>query len=282
MSNSSKHCCAPPKPVEANLKRRLLTGVVAILLVAAIIGWARPWIFTTLVLSVTVLALYEYFAMALPEYPGEQALGMLFGAAVALITVIPNLASPELWISLLLIAGFTAYLFLRGSLHERLNRLAWMLLGGFYIGWLTPNWIFLFRFPDGRRWVFFVVTVIAAGDTAAYFVGRRFGNKKLAPQISPAKTVEGAGGYMIAGLGAGIIAALSFLRDYPFFEIAVLALLLAGFGQLGDLFESWLKRVFAVKDSSSLIPGHGGVLDRLDSLLFPAVFANAYLKVFHS
>jgi phosphatidate cytidylyltransferase len=268
--------------VEANLKRRFLSALVAVSLVASIVGWARPWIFTALVLSVTVVALYEYFAMALPGYPGEQALGMLFGFTVSLLSVVPGLSDRELWLALLLILSFAGYLFAGGSLRERLTRLAWMVLGGFYIGLLTPNWIFLFRFPDGRSWVFFVLIVIVAGDTAAYFVGKRFGARKLAPQISPAKTVAGAWGYTIGSLAAGAIAAQSFLGGYPFVEITALALLLAGLGQLGDLFESLLKRVFAVKDSGALMPGHGGVLDRIDSLIFPAVFANAYLKVFHS
>lgn len=268
--------------MEANLKRRFLTALVAVSLVAAIVGWARPWIFSALVLSVTVVALYEYFAMALPGYPGEQALGMLFGFAVSLLSVVPDLSDRELWLSLLLILSLTGYLFAGGSLRERLTRLAWMVLGGFYIGLLTPNWIALFRFSDGRNWVFFVLAVVVAGDSAGYFIGKRYGAKKLAPQISPAKTVAGAWGYIIGGVAAGAIAAQSFLVAYPFLEITALALLLAGLGQLGDLFESLLKRVFGVKDSSAFMPGHGGVLDRIDSLIFPAVFANAYLRVFHS
>ena len=121
-----------------------------------------------------------------------------------------------------------------------------------------------------------------AGDTAAYFVGRRFGVRKLAPEISPGKTWAGAWGYMAGGLIVGVLAAQFLFAKHPFLEIVALALLLATLGQVGDLFESLLKRVFNVKDSSSLVPGHGGILDRLDSLIFPAVFANAYLKVFHS
>ena len=251
-------------------------------LVAMIVGWARPLVFTTLVLSVTVLALYEYFAMALPGYPGEQILGVLFGITVSLLLVIPDLADRELWLSLLLVLSFTGCLFAGGKLQEKLTRLAWTVLGAFYIGLLMPNWIFLFRFPDGRSWVFFVLSVIVAGDTAAYFTGKRFGVTKLAPEISPAKTVAGAWGYLCGGAVAGAIAAPLLLGKYPFLAITALALILAVLGQIGDLFESLLKRVFAVKDSSALLPGHGGVLDRLDSLIFPAVFAHAYLRVFHS
>ncbi|HEY7556468.1 MAG TPA: phosphatidate cytidylyltransferase [Candidatus Binatia bacterium] len=267
--------------METNLKRRLLTALIAISLVIVIVGWARPWIFTVFILSMTALALYEYFAMALPGYPGEQVLGVLFGVTVSFLLVIPDLGDRELWLSLLLVLSFTGYLFARGKLHEKLTRLAWTVLGGFYIGLLMPNWIFLFRVPDGRSWVFFVLGVIVAGDTVAYFAGKRFGVKRLAPEISPAKTVAGAWGYLLGSVVAGAFAALLLLVEYPFLEITLLALILAALGQLGDLFESLLKRVFAVKDSGSLLPGHGGILDRLDSLIFPAVFANAYLRVFH-
>jgi phosphatidate cytidylyltransferase len=123
--------------------------------------------------------------------------------------------------------------------------------------------------------------VVATGDTVAYFAGKRFGVRKLAPEISPGKTWAGAWGYVLGAAVTGSVAWRFYFLDYPFLEIAGLAVAFAVLGQVGDLFESLLKRVFNVKDSSSLVPGHGGVLDRLDSMIFPAVFANAYLKVFH-
>lgn len=268
--------------MEANLKRRVVTALVAIPLLVLIVGWGRPWLFTALILSVIALALYEYCAMALPRHPGEQALGVVFGVAVALLLVIPDLGSRELWLALLLVAYFTAYLISSGELEDRLARLAWTLLGGLYIGFLTPHWILLFRFPKGRVWVFFVLGVIMAGDSAAYVVGRRFGAKKLAAEISPGKTVAGAWGYLAGSVVAGAIAGLLLLDDFTVLEAVALAVLLAVLGQIGDLFESLLKRVFKVKDAGALLPGHGGLLDRIDSLIFPAVFATAYLKVFHS
>jgi phosphatidate cytidylyltransferase len=268
--------------VEANLKRRLLSAAVALSIVVFVVGWAKPWIFTGLVLGVTAVALYEYFAMVLPGKPAQQALGVMFGFALALFHWLPDIVNRELWLALWLIVVFASSLFSYGELSERLTRLAWTMLGTFYIGWLAPHWIMLWQLPDGRNWVFFVLLVIVAGDTSAYFVGHRFGVKKLAPRISPAKTVAGAFGYTLGGGAAGALGARFLLQTYPFFEITFLAFLLTGLGQLGDLFESLLKRVFAVKDSSALVPGHGGVLDRIDSLIFPAVFADAYLKVFHS
>jgi phosphatidate cytidylyltransferase len=119
------------------------------------------------------------------------------------------------------------------------------------------------------------------GDSAAYFAGRRFGIRKLAPQISPGKTIAGAWGYLAGAALAGFLCAWLVFERFNWTEILLLALIAGVLGQLGDLFESWLKRVFAVKDSGSLLPGHGGLLDRLDSLIFPAVFTSAYLRLFH-
>jgi phosphatidate cytidylyltransferase len=162
-----------------------------------------------------------------------------------------------------------------------LVRLALTVLGGFYLGYLLPHWILLFRLAQGRYWVAFVLLVIMSGDTVAYFIGGRFGKKRLAPKISPGKTVEGALGYVAGSGAAGFVAGRWFFPELSAGEIIALALTLSILGQLGDLFESWIKRAFAVKDSGQLLPGHGGILDRLDSLIFPGVFAAAYLGMFH-
>ena len=187
------------------------------------------------------------------------------------------------WLGMLFLIGFSVYLLSAGELAERLNRLLLTLLGGIYAGFLLPHWILLFRQPQGRAWTFWLLAVVMTGDTAAYFVGRRFGFHKLAPHISPGKTVEGAWGYIAGAVIAGIMAAKLLFEPLTFswLEILLLGVVAGILGQLGDLFESWIKRVFAVKDSGRLLPGHGGLLDRLDSLIFPAVFTSTYLRVFH-
>ncbi|MGH7930922.1 MAG: phosphatidate cytidylyltransferase, partial [Candidatus Binatia bacterium] len=183
--------------MEANLKRRILTALLIVPFLAVVVGWGPPWIFAMLILGVTSLALFEYFNIALPAHPADRKLGVLFGLAVSLLAVIPEVIDRGLCLSVLLVLIFTVYVFVSGKLHDKVVRLGWLLLGGFYIGLLMPNWVFLFRLPNGRSWVFFVFAVIVMGDTVAYFIGRRFGVKKLAPEISPGKTWVGAWAYTL-------------------------------------------------------------------------------------
>ena len=268
--------------MEANLKSRLITGFIGIPLLVLLIGWGYPWLFHGIFLLIIIGALREYFAIVFPGHLRDQLIGIASGFAVSLVVFLSELARVELFLPPLLVLFFSIYLIMDGQLQERLMRLAWTLLGALYLGYLLPQWISLFRRPDGRAWVFFVLVVVMVGDTCAYFVGRRFGKRKLAPEISPGKTMEGAMAYIAGSVLAGCLAGRFLAVGLTWGELVILSGLLGVLGQIGDLFESWIKRVFAVKDSGTWFPGHGGLLDRLDSLIFPAVFTTAYLKAFHS
>jgi phosphatidate cytidylyltransferase len=268
--------------VGANLKSRAITAAVAIPLLIALIVWGSPWLFTGIFFLVTVAALREYFTMVFPAERAKRFCGVALGSIVALLLILPQIVESELWLGLLAALCFTLYIFVKAGSQHALKQLAWILLGCVYLGYLLPHWVLLFRLPHGRAWVFFVLWVIMAGDSVAYFVGSRFGRRKLAPRISPGKTVEGAWGYIAGSVIAGFFGALFIVPELHWLEAVGLAAWLSILGQAGDLFESWLKRTFAMKDSGNLLPGHGGLLDRLDSLIFPAVFSTAYIKVFHS
>jgi phosphatidate cytidylyltransferase len=162
---------------------------------------------------------------------------------------------------------------------------AWMVGGALYIGWLLSFLVSLriepgtIAFPEaGRNFVFLALLATFGSDTLAYFTGKALGRHKMAPQISPGKTWEGA----IAGVVGGIIVGLLFTLETPlqlplnWWQAVILGLLISVFGQLGDLAESLLKRSFGVKDSGSLMPGHGGILDRIDSVLFAGVVVYLY------
>jgi phosphatidate cytidylyltransferase len=268
--------------VDANLKARLATAAVGIPALVWLIAWGPPWLFATCFFMLTVGALYEYFAMTFPQAWPQRLAGNAFGVALALAVVLSGQSAAVEYSGVTLVLLFSASLFFREKFPEQANPLFRTLFGGLYVGYLTPFVVLLFRRPDGRAWMGWLLFVVMAGDSAAYFIGRRFGKRKLAPTLSPGKTVAGAWGYLFGAVIVGLAGAALLLKEFSWLEILLLSSALAGLGQAGDLFESWIKRLSAVKDSGSLLPGHGGLLDRIDSLIFPAVFATAYLRMFHS
>ncbi len=147
-----------------------------------------------------------------------------------------------------------------------------------YLPLLFPFFILIQRDPQGLSWIFFLLAVNYAGDTGAYYTGRTLGRHKLAPMVSPQKTVEGS----IGGLSANILVAWIFQRtlfsSHSFLLMASLGLTIGVVSQVGDLLESMFKRTARVKDSGSLFPGHGGLLDRMDSLLLPAPVIYFFIK----
>ncbi len=259
---------------------RVITALAGIPLLIVIIGWGLPWHFSLLVFLATTVSLFEYFFIAFPGRWRERILGILSGVLVSLGILIPGFPESGLWLSGAIVVTFSTYLFFEEKLQERYNHLGWTLLGTLYIGYLVPHFVLLYR-SHGREWVFFVLLVIMAGDTAAYFVGSFLGRRKLSPEISPGKTVEGALGGIGASVLTGVMGAKFLLPGVPWLETLWLSLVLSVLGQAGDLFESWIKRVFSVKDSGNLLPGHGGLLDRMDSLIFPVVFTTHYLRLLY-
>lgn len=172
----------------------------------------------------------------------------------------------------------------KAPIKELYYRETYIIWGVFYIGLLYP-FVYLIRgnadylqTAPGGMWLFYLLASLWVCDTAAMFFGSRFGKHQLAPAVSPNKTIEGfIGGF----IGAGIIAVifkLFWLKDIGIQHFIYLSLVIATFGQLGDLVESLWKRAIAIKDSSAIIPGHGGVLDRFDSLLFATPPVYLYLK----
>ncbi len=268
--------------MDANLKARIATAAVGIPLLLWLIAWGPPWLFTAFFFILTVGALDEYFAMTFPRSWQQRLAGNAFGVALALVVILSGQSPAIEYFGAALVLVFSASLFFREKLIARANSLSRTLFGGLYIGYLIPIVVLLFRRPDGRAWMGWLLFVIMAGDSAAYFIGRCFGKRKLAPALSPGKTVAGAWAYLLSALMIGLAGAALMLKEFSWLEILPLSLALAVLGQVGDLFESWIKRISAVKDSGRILPGHGGLLDRLDSLIFPAVFTTAYLRMFHS
>ncbi|HVO83773.1 MAG TPA: phosphatidate cytidylyltransferase [Syntrophobacteria bacterium] len=250
--------------------QRWLTAAAALPLLVAIIAVGPSWLVTLLVVVVATLGLLELARLLLPEAPVRLRL-LLAGGGILL----PLAAH---WLGPTGLTGATvAFLFvsiLPFLFHTTMNReilrsMGAMAFAQLYIPFTLSHLVLFLRFPSGRRWVFLVLAVIFAGDTGAFYSGRFWGSHRLAPVLSPKKTVEGAIGGLVASLIIAVLAG-KLLNPAPLkvFAFLLLGLGLALVGQLGDLMESMIKRASRVKDAGALLPGHGGMLDRLDSLLF--------------
>ena len=285
--------------MDANLVRRVGFAAVAIPL-ALLIVWYGGLPLALLLAAAGLLATRELFDLAeRSEVRPARAIGLVSAAAIAPITY-ATLAAPDVraivavaWpyaAALWLVAVMSWGLATRSPLQRPLASVAVTVLGVAYAGGL-PAFLLAIRHSgfERRSWagawlVFYPLVVTWAVDTAAMFGGRALGGPKLAPTVSPGKTRSGsvagvAGGLVVAPLfGAAIFPRVGI--EIPLWQLLAIAVVLGVIGQIGDLVESLFKREAGVKDSSHLIPGHGGVLDRLDSLYFVVPVAAAMYRVF--
>jgi phosphatidate cytidylyltransferase len=202
-----------------------------------------------------------------------------FGLLVAASVLTGMLAWTGAAISTSVVGGLVLPLWRHQDLTLALQRVGLLVLGVLYVGFFVPHVALLREQPDGWRWVLFTVYTAMGSDSGAYFAGRAWGRRKLLPAVSPSKTVEGALGGLGGAVAVALLCRLIFFAQLGSGEAIGLALAIAVLAALGDLCESAIKRAFGAKDSGWIIPGHGGILDRLDSLLFPFVFAYYYYAV---
>jgi len=258
---------------------RLATAAVAIPALLLLIFVAPAWAINVLVASLGVVALTEYAGMAFRGQPAERGIATGLGLLALASAVVARAPGP------IPTAGFAAAvcvgLFLvvlrRVDPAVGFRDLSIMLLGALYVGMLFPHFVWLRYLDAGSEWMTFVIAVGMASDTGAYFVGKAFGRHRLIPRVSPGKTVEGAVGNLLSGVLVGAAAKWVLLPARGLGEIIGLAVIMSLVGQLGDLSESVMKRTFGAKESGWIFPGHGGVLDRIDSLLFPVTLVYYYV-----
>jgi len=260
------------------LKKRIITALIGLPLLIAVVWFGEPW-FTILVAIWGLLAASEFYRMV----STAKVLPLTyFGLIWALLFILGPHVDYDLTTPLLLTSAVILpliWLLLRRQKEGAFMNWAWTIGGILYIGWLLSHLVALRGLDDGRNWVFLALLATFASDTAAFFVGRAIGKHHLAPRISPGKTWEGA----IAGVLAAIIISLLFTLPTSlqlplnYWQAVLLGLLVSVFGQLGDLVESLLKRNTGVKESGKLIPGHGGILDRTDSVVFAGIVVYYYV-----
>ncbi|MCC6765654.1 MAG: phosphatidate cytidylyltransferase [Deltaproteobacteria bacterium] len=271
------------------LRTRLATAAVAIPLLVWLIVW-NPWSsFVWLVGVATLVGVTEYCAMAFPTDPWDRGFGLAAGGLLLSAMLVPTQERFAMALAAVVVAGLVLALARKDDLRHGVDALGLTLLGSLYTAFLLPHYVWMHALPDpvdatlgvgGWRWVIFTVVIAMAGDVGGYFGGRWFGRHKLMPTVSPGKTVEGSATAVLGNLLGGAFCKLAFFPTLDWAEVVGLGLAVGCLAQVGDLCESMLKRAFGAKDSGWIIPGHGGVLDRIDSLVFPAPLVYYYARFF--
>ncbi len=271
------------------LKKRIITSLWFVPLLIIVVWFGGEAGFTALMVVFGVLAALEFYRMvAISKAPPFTYFGLIWTALFILSRNSELLArlephfNPSLVTPLLLTSAVVLPLIgllSRRQKEEAFTTWGWTIAGILYVGWLLSYLVALRGLDGGRNWVFLALFTTWASDTAAFFIGGKLGRHKLAPNISPGKTWEGTMG----GIVGAIIMSILFFTPTPFrlplvyWQVIGLSVLVSIFGQVGDLVESLLKRNMGVKDSGTLLPGHGGILDRMDSIIFAGIVVYYYV-----
>jgi phosphatidate cytidylyltransferase len=259
---------------------RILSGTV---ILAAVIGLVFAGLYGVyaLVLILGGLGLWEFNGLS--ERMGSRAPAWLLyplGAFFAFSGTVLKEVDVTLVLALALVGGLGAFLFLPGQ-RQGLSRWAMGMAGALYIGMPFNFYLLLYTSqPHGLQWTLFTIFAVVVSDAAALLVGSRIGRHPFFTNISPKKTLEGAIAGVVGAMLVMLIGVSAVIGKSPIHGL-ILGFLVGTSAEVGDLVESQMKRLADVKDSSHLIPGHGGVLDRIDSILFPPILVYFYAMVFH-
>ncbi len=259
---------------------RILTSVVGIPILLGILFYSGIWGFFLLVAVAGVLANLEFSSMI--SRSGRNCFPVV-GAALTFLLLLNFQLGSGYFLEWGALAGFLIFgrwIWKEVDIKIALDQIAFTLFGALYCGGFLGYFLLIRGIPGGEKLILFLLLVIWVGDASAYYVGRNYNERLLAPLLSPGKTIEGAWGGLSGTLVFAVIAHLVFLQEIALLHCLLVALVCGIIGQLGDLAESLLKRNMGVKDSGTLLPGHGGILDRIDSLLFAAPAFYLYLKYF--
>lgn len=278
------------------MKTRLITAAIAlpILIASIILPWYVPqtaWIFVFIAVLALLAGLFEFYSFSKKlELKADAAIAYI-GSAVLIVAFIFDAPSKEPNLLLLTLALFVIAVFITQTFRfqkdfsKMLTGIGVTILGVLYVvflgGFLISTRVGFENNPGlSTDLLLFFFIVIFGSDAGAYFAGRALGKHKLAPVISPGKTVEGLIGGIFAAAGFAALCTLTFFPELPYQFSIPLAVVMAAVGVLGDLAESAMKRGSDAKDAASILPGHGGLLDRLDSLLFNAPLLYYFARFF--
>jgi phosphatidate cytidylyltransferase len=262
-------------------KKKAWMGILVVPPLILLIALGPPAVLSLMVLVATFLGLREFYPLAFPHSQWvERSVGIVLGIGLALLLSSGQIALVPPYVVFLLLVLSVLFMATSQNLLSAISNVGVILLGILYVGFLLAHVSLIRNLALGRQWVLFLIATVWAGDISAFLFGSRLGRHKLYPKISPKKTVEGLAGGLLGSAVVAVAFSLLFLPQLKTGPCVLLAFAVGILGQLGDFTESMLKRSAQVKDSGSLIPGHGGILDRLDSFLFTAPFLYYFLLFF--
>lgn len=250
---------------------RLIPGLALVACWLLLLLYGPFLLFFLVMVLVIGIGAHEYARMVFPDKEPS------FRIFLALLVLLPALGVgffPLLGLPFGLLLAFlllTFHILHRYSqLQEPLLFFSRAMFGVTYVGFLAAHLLLLHQLPEGNSWILVLTAITAGSDSGAYYCGRRFGKHKLCPLVSPNKTVEGAMGGLVVGVAVAVLMVMLLRLQVSWLFLIPAVILLTGVGIVGDLTESIIKRATGTKDSGTLLGGHGGVLDRVDSLLFAA------------
>ena len=259
--------------------QRIITAALIILLLFITLYWGGPVLFVLLVWACFSLGNREFLHLIYEKPVGFDLLFFWLIGTLALWEAYLT-GVDGLFMALILgsIFSFVRWIPIFSNQNRFFESMGKQMFALWYLPLFFPFFILIRMDPQGLNWIFFLLAVNYAGDTGAYYAGRNLGRHKLAPMISPQKTIEGSMGGLAANILMTWIFQGTLFSQYSFLQMASLGLMIGVVSQVGDLLESMFKRTARVKDSGSLFPGHGGLLDRMDSLLLPAPVVYFFIK----
>jgi phosphatidate cytidylyltransferase len=267
--------------------KRILTAIIALPILLYTVWSVTPYYFAALTALAVLLGLYEFYALAAKlEIIAQNFLGYVAGLAIVACFTFNRVELIAAVASGLVVASLLIAVFHAGDMSKSLATVAVTVLGVVYIALLAGALVGVRMIADTQTpklaakllTAFFAMVMMT--DTGAYYTGRALGRHKLAPRVSPGKTIEGSVGGFIASALAGVACREIFFPEISLLHVITLGVIIGVIGPVGDLAESMLKRGAGVKDSGRVFPGHGGMLDRIDSLLFCAPVIYYYSRWF--
>ena len=254
-------------------KKKVWMASIMIPPIVILIALGPPVVLHLMVFLATFCGLREYYHLVLPHSKWvERAVGIGLGLILSIIISSGEIKEISLFFVIVLLILSLLFMITSEDLSSTISNMGMALFGIVFIGFLLAYVSLIRNMTNGRLWVLFLIITVWVGDISALLSGSFFGRHKLYPKISPKKTFEGLVGAIVGSIIVALAFALLFIPNLHKRSCILLAIGLGIFGQLGDFTESMLKRSAQVKDSGTLIPGHGGMLDRLDSFLSSAPF----------